>query len=100
MDETKSQAYLVWAEWGPPGLIAREERLAQCFPQIASDERAVWLREFNEIESFVWQVAENGAFNSCSDDDFKAAIQAAFPFLNEAAVSKAWFLARYYAWHG
>jgi len=99
LDEQKNQAYLIYAEWGPKLRIPREQRLGSCFPHISRDTRAAWIAEFKRIDSEVWKVAEEGGAKSCTLEVFKVRMTQIFPFMNQDALSKAWFLASYYAWH-
>jgi hypothetical protein len=98
-DELKNEAYLIFAEWGPDLMIPREKRLADCFPQLLDEVRAAWLDEFKRIHQAIWQVAEQGAQRHSTLDAFDTHMRMDFPFMNEAALSKAWTLANYYAWH-
>ena len=99
LDELKNEAYLIFAEWGPDLRIPREKRLADCFAEVPNDTRAAWLGEFKRIDQAIWQVAEQGAQKHYSFDTFGAHMRTVFPFMNEAALNKAWTLANYYAWH-
>lgn len=98
-DEAKSRAYLVYEEWGPDAGIPREERLAAEFPEVPPQQRIAWMEEFGAIGGFVWGKAEQGAQRAMSEADFVAELRAAFPFMNDEAANKAWFLTNYYAWH-
>lgn len=96
---TKSAAYLVYSEWGPLLGIPRDQRLAQEFPQISSFQRAAWLREFKRLDRAIWKFAEKGGRRTNSFEDFKKGVLETFPFMNEAALSRAWTLCGYYTWH-
>ena len=98
-DDGKSNAYLIYSEWGPHLRIPREARLAECFPDVAEKTRAEWIEEFKRIEHEIWKVAEEGAPKRYSLDAFKGRMSGLFPFLNPEALSQAWNRACYYAWH-
>ncbi|RYX84897.1 hypothetical protein EON83_08125 [bacterium] len=100
INAVKSRAYLTWAEWGPDARIPRDERLATIYPDLTTAERIAWIKEFGQIESFVWQLAEEGKAQALSREDFTALIHQRFPFMDDEAVGKAHFLASYYQWHG
>jgi hypothetical protein len=45
---SQSQAYLICTEWGPQRRIPREQRLAECIPEIPADTRRVWMKVFDQ----------------------------------------------------
>jgi hypothetical protein len=97
--ETKSQAYLIYSEWGPSRLIPREQRLAECFSEVPEDTRHAWMKEFDQIEAAIWKAAEAGGPRTGSFDAFTRQMRASFPFLSDEALHSAWSRAGYYAWH-
>jgi hypothetical protein len=97
--ETKSQAYLIYSEWGPQSRIPRDQRLAECFPEIPEDMRRAWMAEFDQVEAAVWKAAEAGGPRTGSCEDFARRMKESFPFMNEEALRRAWSRAGYYAWH-
>ena len=44
----QSLAYLIYAEWGPRRRIPREQRLAECFPEVPEDTRQAWMKVFDQ----------------------------------------------------
>ena len=99
IDDEKSRAYLVYEEWGPDATIPRETRMADQFPAVPGETMAAWVKEFGAVGGFVWGVAEQGAQRTVGKDEFVQRLRESFPFMNDAAADKAWFLANYYAWH-
>lgn len=97
VDDTKSSAYLTWAEWGPSGQIPRDQRLANLFPDVPQPLRAAWIQEFEALEGVLWKLAEQG---HRPRDQVDADLLEACPWMNAKALSKAGFLVDYYAWHG
>jgi hypothetical protein len=97
--EIESQAYLIYSEWGPQRQIPRDQRLADCFPDIPEDTRQVWMKEFDQVEAAIWQVAEEGGPRTGTFEAFTRRMTKSFPFMNEAALSRAWTLAGYYTAH-
>lgn len=98
-EDVKNKAYLIYAEWGPKSQIPRENRLADKFPKISADVIRAWIEEFKRIESEIWKVAQGGGPQCHTFRTFRTRMSASFPFLNRAALKKAWFLVRYYTWH-
>lgn len=98
-DELKSQAYLVYSEWGPLLSIPRDERLADLFPNTTPTERAGWIADFKAVDREVWRIAETGLPRTGSYHDFEKQLSKAFPFMNRDAVGRAWALATYYTVH-
>ena len=98
-DNTKSEAYLVYAEWGPDRRIPRDERLAACFPTLTDVERAEWMAIFDAVEREIWRYAETGNVRLHPFLRFAEHMRDRFPFMNDAALRKAWWLAGYYTWH-
>jgi hypothetical protein len=97
--EIKSQAYLVYSEWGPQRQIPRDQRLAACFPEISGATRRAWMKEFDEVEHAIWKAAEAGGPRTGTFEAFARRMTKSFPFMNEAALSRAWTLAGYYTAH-
>ena len=97
--EIKSKAYLIYSEWGPPRQIPRDQRLADCFPDISPDTRRTWMKEFDEVEHAIWKAAEAGGPRTGSFQDFARHMKESFPFMNEDALGRAWTLTGYYTWH-
>jgi hypothetical protein len=97
--EVKSKAYLIYAEWGPPRLIPREQRLAECFPDIPENTRLAWMKEFDQVEAAIWKAAEAGGPRTGTFEVFTQRMTKSFPFLNDEALSHAWTLASYYTAH-
>ena len=98
-DKTKSEAYLVYAEWGPDRRIPRDERLAAVFPAQTAEERVEWMALFDTIEQEIWRYAETGNARLHPFLRFAKHMRERFPFMNYAALQKAWGLAVYYTIH-
>ena len=98
-DELKSQAYLVYSEWGPERRIPRPERLAALFPGTDGTTRATWMADFDQVEREIWRFAESGGPRLHSFEDFKKRMKATFPFMDDHALGRAWSLATYYTVH-
>ena len=99
VDRTKNEAYLIYSEWGPDRRIPRAERLASQFPNTDEATRTAWMAEFDGIEREIWRFAESGGPRLHSLDAFKKRMTAAFPFMNDQALGRAWSLATYYTVH-
>ena len=97
--DVQSKAYLIYSEWGPQRQIPRDQRLADCFPEVPEDTRRAWMKEFDQVEQAIWKAAEEGGPKACSFEAFATRMTDAFPFMNEAALRHAWTLAGYYTWH-
>jgi hypothetical protein len=97
--DVESRAYLIYSEWGPPRKIPRDQRLADCFPEIPEDTRRAWMKEFDQVEQAIWKVAEEGGPRTGSFEAFTRRMTNSFPFMNQAALGHAWSLAGYYTWH-
>jgi hypothetical protein len=97
--ETKSQAYLIYSEWGTQSRIPRDQRLAECFPEIPEDTRQAWMKEFDQIEAAIWKAAEAGGPRTGSFEAFARQMRASFPFMSDEALSRAWTLTGYYTFH-
>ena len=97
--DIESRAYLIYSEWGPQRQIPRDQRLADCFPEIPEDTRRVWMKEFDQVEHAIWKVAEEGGPRTGSFEAFAKRLTRAFPFMSEEALQHAWTLAGYYTWH-
>jgi hypothetical protein len=98
-DTTKSEAYLIYSEWGPSSRIPRDERLAEQFPDLDEAMRTAWMAEFDQVEREIWRFAESGGPRLHSLDAFKRRMTTAFPFMNDDALGRAWSLATYYTVH-
>ena len=98
-DKLKSEAYLVYSEWGPDRRIPRPERLATLFPGTDEATRTAWMAEFDRVEREIWRFAESGGPRLHSFEDFKKRLRAAFPFMDDHALGRAWSLATYYTAH-
>jgi hypothetical protein len=97
--EKMSEAYLIYSEWGPARATPRAERLATCFPDETAVLRAAWIEEFERINAEIWRIAAEGGPRTISFARFKKRLKAAFPFLNDAALQRAWTLTGYYTAH-
>ena len=97
--EKMSEAYLVYSEWGPARATPRAERLAACFPEETAALRAAWIAEFKRIDAEIWRIAAAGGPRTVSFASFKKHLKTAFPFLNGAALQRAWTLTGYYTAH-
>jgi hypothetical protein len=97
--EQMSEAYLIYSEWGPARATPRAERLAACFPDESTAIRAAWIEEFERIEAEIWRIAADGGPRTWSFAKFKKRLKADFPFLNDAAMQRAWTLTGYYTAH-
>jgi len=97
--ETQSQAYLIYSEWGPQSRIPRDQRLAECFPEVPEETRTVWVKEFDQVEAAIWKAAEAGGPRTGSFAAFARQMRASFPFMSDEALHSAWSRAGYYAWH-
>ncbi len=97
-DETKSEAYLVYSEWGPDLRIPRDERLAACFPALTAEERVEWMALFDAVEREIWRYAETGNVR-LHFPRFEKHMRECFPFMNDAVLKRAWWLVGYYTWH-
>ena len=89
----------MYAEWGPDGLIPRDQRLSDLFPEISAAEREAWIGEFKRLDHFLWQIGEDGTLDRVGAG-FAELMRQQFPFMDDAALRKASFLAQYYQWHG
>lgn len=98
-DKLKSEAYLIYSEWGPDRRIPRPDRLAALFPDTDEATRAAWMADFDQVEREIWRFAESGGPRLHSLDAFKRRMTAAFPFMNDDALGRAWALATYYTAH-
>lgn len=98
-DEMKSQAYLVYSEWGPDSRIPRDERLAACFPSLPFENRAEWMATFDAVEKEIWAYAETGGPRLHPFDHFAKHMIERFPFMNNEALRRAGSLAMYYTVH-
>lgn len=99
VNHAKSDAYLIYTEWGPNRSIPRAERLAALFADVDEATRAAWMADFDEVEREIWRFAETGGPRLHSLDDFKRRMAAAFPFMTDDALGRAWSLAVYYTVH-
>ncbi len=95
----QSQAYLIYSEWGPSRLIPRDQRLAECFPDVPEDTRHAWMKEFDQVEAAIWKAAEAGGPRTGSFEVFARQMRASFPFMSDKALSRAWTLTGYYTFH-
>ena len=98
LNEVKNKAFLTYAEWGPKLLTSREQRLSEEFPEVAADVRATWIEEFKSVNSEIWKVAEEGGPKSYTYETFAKRMGTSFPFMNQGALERAWFLVGYFAW--
>ena len=98
-DRLKSEAYLVYTEWGPDRRIPRPERLAALFPDIDQATRVAWMADFDQVEREIWRFAESGGPRLHSYEAFKKRMMATYPFMNDQAIGRAWALATYYTVH-
>jgi hypothetical protein len=99
LTETQSRAYLIYSEWGPPRLIPRAQRLAECFPDIPADTRRAWMKEFDQVEAAIWKAAEAGGPRTGSFGVFANQLRKTFSFMSDEALSHAWTLVGYYTFH-
>lgn len=97
-DEQKSKAYLAYTEWGPDGVKHRNTKLADVFPDLALETRLAWIAEFNHVEHQVSNVV--GKLGERDFKKFESLMRAKFPFMNDKAIQRAWFLVAYYTIHG
>lgn len=98
-DEAKSRAYLIYSEWGPDRRIPRAERLASVLPGQMDAERTAWMAEFDAVDREIWAIAETGLPRTGTRSEFIKRMAAAFPFMNDEALGRAWSLAVYYTVH-
>lgn len=98
-DKTKSKAYLIYSEWGPDRRIPRADRLASLFPDADEGTCSSWMADFDRIEREIWRFAESGGPRLGSLDTFKKHMAGLFPFMDDAALGRAWSLAVYYTVH-
>lgn len=98
-DHQKSEAYLIYTEWGPDRRIPRPDRLEALFPGADGATRAAWMADFDQVEREIWRFAESGGPRLHSFEDFKKRLRAAFPFMDDHALGRAWSLATYYTVH-
>ncbi|MEZ4519300.1 MAG: hypothetical protein R3C44_21570 [Chloroflexota bacterium] len=98
-DDTKSKAYLFYAEWGPQRSSPRPQRLAAAFPSVSEQERQNWIADFEAVNKELWQAAEQGGPRTGSFDAFKRHMRRLFPFMNEDALRFAWTVVGYYTAH-
>ena len=95
---TKSEAFIVFSEFGPDRRIARDERLASKFPQLSNDEISEWVNDFKKVEEKAYDLAvENRRLNLKPEQTMRK-IKEAFPFLEDTAAGKAFNQAMYFAW--
>lgn len=95
---TKSEAFLVFAEFGSDRAVPRHERLASKFPQVTRDEVDAWLREFQEVEARAYEFAVEHRQKNLTPEATTEMIRDAFPFLDSDAASKAFKQAMYFSW--
>ena len=94
----KSEAFIVFSEFGPDRRIPRDKRLASRFPALSNDEISTWLSDFKEVESKAYDLAvENRRLNLKPEQTIRK-IQEAFSFLDKDAAEKAFSQAMYFAW--
>jgi hypothetical protein len=104
-DSDKSKAYLVYAEWGPELRKPRIQRLRETFPLLPDAQLQEWLQEFERVTKAVWRFAEEETPKTPRDVSFRtdtvfsAIFTQQFPWMNDEALSRAWFLSYYYSWH-
>jgi len=93
---SKSEAYLVYAEFGPEARIPRETRLRGRFGTLAKPTLTQWLQDFDKIDKALWRLArELGPLNP-PYETFAATLREEFPFLDESALRHAYNRCGYY----
>lgn len=99
VDEIKSNAFLIYSEFGPDLRIPRPQRLAECFPETPALTIQSWLKEFESIEAYIWKTAELGGHKKMSVQEFNEQTKELFSFMNSDALQEAWNRVNYYVWH-
>ena len=95
----KSQAYLIFSEFGPNLRIPRQKRLADEFSSLSEEEVQHWLAEFQALDREIWQLAEEGGKRNFHRNEFIASLALAYPWLNEPGLRRAWARCAYYICH-
>ncbi len=95
----KSAAFEVFVEFGPQGLVPREERLSKLFPKHSPDEIAEWIGEFKLVEAETWRLAEEGGNTARPDEEITRILKARFSFLQPSALNCATSLISFHVWH-
>ena len=93
-DQLKSEAYLIYSEFGPKLRIPRPERLATEFPQLPKATRDEWISEFKEVNRAVWKSAKEDA-----PGEVEKKFADLFSWMSAEALQRAHRLAAYYAMH-
>jgi hypothetical protein len=99
IEDKKNRALIIYFEFGPDGRIPRNERLAAEFPAVSEEIRLSWVEEFEQIDRGIWKFAEEGGTKIYSKESFSSAFKQTYPWMNDKAIEKAYFLMSYYAWH-
>jgi hypothetical protein len=94
----KSEAFLVFSEFGPDRAIPRFERLTSRFPQLSADDVAIWLKEFEAVEAKAYDLAVEHRKKNLKPVVTIEQIRAAFPFLDAEAAGSAFNQAMYFSW--
>jgi hypothetical protein len=98
-DTVLDEAYAVFEEWGPQRRIARNERLAERFPLLTSEEIAALLRCMDGVSKTVWSIAKHGGESKLGAARVVEWLQEEHSFLHAGGLRQAVFLVNYYAWH-
>ena len=99
-NEVKSKAYLAYNEWGPDGVKHRNNKLADVMPEVPEQTRTAWVEEFKKLDAEVWDCVGKSKFKESERNKFFDHMRARYPFMNQQALDKAWFLYGYYIIHG
>ena len=94
-DALKSQAYLAYNDWGPSGVEHRKSELADVCLQVSRETRLAWIEEFKKIDKEIWNGVSKGQFKERERAKFFEHMRGRFPFMNQAALERAWFLYGY-----
>ena len=95
---TKSEAFIIFSEFGPDRRIPRDERLASKFPLLSNDEISEWLKDFKDVEARAYDLAVENRRLNLKPEQTTRKIKEAFPFLADDAAGKAFNQAMYFAW--
>jgi hypothetical protein len=99
-DQLKSEAYLIYSEFGSGLRTPRAQRLAAEFPQVPDAMRDQWITEFKQVDSAVWKIAiEDTLSSSDTSSELEKKFAGLFSWMSGKALQRAHFLTSYYAWH-
>ncbi len=96
-DRMLNEAFGIFQEFGPKRAIPRDVRLRACFPSLSDDQILDLIAQFEGIESFAYDVAEQVRDKLIEQSEGVSRLASQFPILNDERLSRTFSQAMYFS---